>query len=155
MSSNGISSLKQVHLSNEHQKQIFFSCSSSQESLTGKFTNLHISFDDWLITVDNNKKEKTAKSSFSEVMCQKWKLLLLQMMSQALLKKNMFFLFSSQKTVTFTQGWKKVPKENIITVIKAHSMIEKKRTFLPKKSEIDWKWEECVISGMWKRPPRV
>ena len=99
MSSNGISSLKQVHLSNEHQKQIFFSHSSSQESLTaGKFTNLHISFDDWLITVDNNKKEKTAKSSFSEVMCQKWKLLLLQMMSQALLKKHVLFIFLSKNS---------------------------------------------------------
>ena len=46
----------------------------------------------------------------------------------------MFFLFSSQKTVTFTQGWKKVPKENIITVIKAHSMIEKKENLFTKKN---------------------
>ena len=48
----------------------------------------------------------------------------------------MFFLFSSQKTVTFTQGWKKVPKENIITVIKAHSMIEKKENLFTKKKKI-------------------
>ena len=99
MSSNGISSLKQVHLSNEHQKQIFFFSFFQSRKFDWKvYKSAYFNFDDWLITVDNNKKEKTAKSSFSEVMCQKWKLLLLQMMSQALLKKYVLFIFLSKNS---------------------------------------------------------
>ena len=67
----------------------------------------------WLTNYGWQCEEKTAKTTviFFYGMCQKWKHLLLQMMSQADTKKNMFIIFWKKKTtVASIQGWLYVPK---------------------------------------------
>ena len=61
----------------------------------------------WLTNYGWQCEEKTAKTTviFFYGMCQKWKHLLLQMMSQADTKKYVHYILKEKKTVASIQGW--------------------------------------------------